>query len=529
MKTMNISIIALSALLLTSCNEPIKQDEPRDWDGTAQAFQSTDEKLANTYYKPYSGYVGDPMPFYDENTKSFKVMYLQEYRPNPVGTYHPIWAVETTDGNKYTSLDEIIPCGGLNEQDAALGTGSAVWDSQTKLYYLFYTGHRHLPKAGEAEEAVLYATSADFKTWEKHREFLLIGSKYGYSSKDFRDPFVFRGDDNKWHMLVSTTKNGKGSLAEFVSDDLKTWQDAGVFMTMMWDRFYECPDLFKMGEWWYLVYSEKHAAIRRVQYFKGKSLDDIKACTVADAGLWPDSHEGFLDSRAFYAGKTASDGENRYMWGWCPTRDANDNTATAPAPAEPNWGGSLVMHKINQHADGTLTLSEVEGIKAKYTEQAQIKVMQQSDNAQISNGTYTLTDNCYVLFNRLDYHNRLSFTIKTQSASDKFGISLVRGDDSDTYYTLVFNPESDTQRKINFEQEGENGIGFIPAIDSYMFQTPADNTYNITIYTDNSVFVMYVNDVLCYTNRIYGIQHNCWSINSYNGEITASDLKLYKY
>ena len=43
-------------------------------------------------------------------------------------------------------------------------------------------------------------------------------------------------------------------------------------------------------------------------------------------GVWPDNKEGFLDSRAFYAGKTASDGTNRYIWGWCPTRAGNDNT-----------------------------------------------------------------------------------------------------------------------------------------------------------------------------------------------------------
>ena len=79
-------------------------------------------------------------------------------------------------------------------------------------------------------------------------------------------------------------------MAEFVSSDLKSWEHKGVFMSMMWDRFYECPDVFKMGDWWYLVYSEKHVAIRKVQYFKGRTLDELKACTVNDAGKWPDDH-----------------------------------------------------------------------------------------------------------------------------------------------------------------------------------------------------------------------------------------------
>ncbi len=509
--------ILLSAVMATmiACKDNPQQDEPRDWANTTEYFDSSDEKLATTYYKPYSGYVGDPMPFYDPINKVFRIMYLQEYRPNPVGTYHPIWGVETKDGANYTSLDCIIPCGGINEQDAALGTGSVIYDEASKLYYLFYTGHRHLPAAGEAEEAVLFATSPDFKTWTKNKQFLLLGANYGYSDRNFRDPYVFKGEDGKWHMLVSTHKGGKGVLAEFVSDNLTAWTDNGVFMSMMWDRFYECADFFKMGDWYYLVYSEQLAAIRRVQYFKGQTIDDLKACTKADAGIWPDDHEGFLDSRAYYAGKTASDGTNRYIWGWCPTRDGKDNAATAPAPAEPNWGGTLVAHKLIQHADGTLTLGEVPAISSKYNQSAEVRVMSQSDTC--------------TLYSRLGYHNRISFTVTTSGAEDKFGISLVRGSDSNVWYSFVFNPESATRRKINMESEGPKGTGFIPAIDSYAFNTPADNTYNITIYTDNSVMVMYVNDQVCYTNRLYGIARNCWSINTYSGTIEVSNLKITNY
>ena len=60
-------------------------------------------------------------------------------------------------------------------------------------------------------------------------------------------------------------------------------------MTMMWDRFYECPDVFKMGDWWYLVYSEQASFMRKVQYFKGRTLEELKATTANDAGIWPDN------------------------------------------------------------------------------------------------------------------------------------------------------------------------------------------------------------------------------------------------
>lgn len=529
MKPMIFATLMAAAMAMTACSSDNEAVETKDW-STTTYFASTDAQGQDTYYKPSVGYVGDPMPFYDPKAGDFKILYLQDFRPNQAGTYHPIWGLSTTDGASYTPFGELIPCGGLQEQDAALGTGSTVYNDADGMYYTFYTGNKYQPTANDCGQAVMMATSPDFKTWTKSRTFLLRGSDYGYSRNDFRDPFVFKGDDGKWHMIVATTVNNKGTLADFVSDDLKSWTSNGQFMNMMWDRFYECPDIFKMGDWWYLVYSEKHAAVRRVQYFKGKTLDELKACTANDAGHWPDNHEGFLDSRGFYAGKTASDGTNRYIWGWCPTRSGKNNTAVGAYPAEPEWAGNLVMHRLIQHSDGTLTLGEVQGISDKYNKVQTVKAESLGEGALAQgNKDFKLTGNTYVLFNRLGTCNRISFTVKTSGNTDRFGISLVRGSDSKKYYSLVVNPESDNTRKVNFEEEGAEGAGFIAGIDGYVFNRPADNTYHITIYTDNSVCVMYINDVACYTNRIYGIQKNCWSINSYDGAIDVSDVEVRQY
>ena len=494
MKTMIYSLALAALVSLGSCTNDDPVLTQKDWQGTATYFASTDEQFT-TYYKPAVGYVGDPMPFYDPVEQNFKILYLQDFRPNPANTYHPIWGVSTKDLSSYQSLGGLIPTGTAAEADAALGTGSTIYNEADKLYYTFYTGHT------AKQEVVMMATSSDFKTWTKSKSFYLQGGDYGYSVKDFRDPFVFKGD-------------------EFTSSDLKSWAHGGIFMSMMWDRFYECPDIFKMGDWWYLVYSEKMAAVRRVQYFKGHTLDELKSCTANEAGVWPDNKEGFLDSRAFYAGKTASDGTNRYIWGWCPTRAGNDNTAVGAAPNEPEWAGNLVAHRIIQHEDGTLSLGNVEGIDKKYSSESSLKVMAKSDNGVSENGSnYVLTGNAYVLFNRLNVCNKLSFTVKTTSKTDKFGFSFVRGTDSEKY--------GGDNKKLNFEEEG--GKGFINGIDGYKFATPANNEYNVTVYTDNSVCVVYINDNVVYTNRIYGLQKNCWSINSYEGTVEVSNVRVNYY
>ena len=516
-------LVGCTMVTTTSCSEESFDGDPaKNWAGTTESFVPTDEAGFLTYYNPAIGRCGDPMPFFDPKAGEFKVLYLQEYDVNPP-CYHPFWGVATKDGANYQPMGEVLPTGtSVEEADAALGTGCAYYNEQDGLYYIYYTGHTR-------KEVVLRATSPDFKTWTKDYSWMLQGSDYGYSDTDFRDPQIFKADDGFYHMVISS----KLRFADFKSSDLKNWEHVGGF-NMVWDRMCECPDIFQMGNYWYLVYSEgfRTSWSRKVKYMMADSFEGLKRCFDDPGANWPkDGREGVLDSRAFYAGKTASNGTDRYIWGWCPFRtgatiDEKNINVGAGDGNEPNWSGALVCHRIIQHADGTLSLGEVPAIRAKYGKEQEVKVM--ASNGFADN---TLSgDDAYVLYNRLGFHNHISLTVKTAADGDKFGISLVRGSDSKMYYTMVFNPEDgDANRKVNFEQEGAEGKGFIEGIDGYKFQRPADNTYKIDIYTDNSVMVMYVNDNVCYTNRIYGIQKNCWSVNSYGGTITVNDVKVSAY
>jgi len=535
----------ISATLTACSDNKVDGDPAKDWAGTTQRFVPTDERGFSTYYTPAIGRVGDPMPFYDQKAGNFKVLYLQEYDNNMDKRFHPIWAVQTTDGCNYTSLGEIIPFGDNDyQQDAALGTGCCYYSEKDGLYYVYYTGHNGNCKN---REVVMRATSSDFKTWTKDNLWALNGPDFGYSGNDFRDPQIFQTDDGQYHMVISTYPvwGGDPKFAEFKSSDMKNWEHVGMF-NMIWDRMLECPDIFKMGNYWYLVYSESFRTpwSRKVKYMVGNSWDDLKNC-FNQGPRWPqDGREGVLDSRAFYAGKTASNGTDRFIWGWCPFRSGGDiderniNVGGEQDGDEPNWSGALVCHKVKQNEDGTLVLVPVPAMAAKYNQPQTVSVM---DSKGYTDGTLT-GDDAYVMYNRLSAHNHISLTVKTSNNWDKFGISLVRSTDAQYYYTMVFNPENENWRKVNFEQEGHRmitvveddvekqvpvyGKGFVNGIDSYGFDRPSDNTYKIDIYTDNSVMVMYVNDKVCYTQRIYGIQKNCWSVNNYGGTVYVSDVKV---
>ena len=531
-------LFALSVALLTGCEQKIPQEQ-KDWENTTVYFNSMDEIAATTYYKPSAGSVGDPLPFYDPVEKEYKILYLHNFEQNMEETFHPLWGVRTTDCATYTPMGEVLPTGRAGEQDAALGTGCIVYDEQEKLYYIYYTGERYKPASDEDRQVVMRATSPDFKTWTKDHLFRLRGGDYGYSTLNFRDPFIWKMEDG-WHMIVATkpmaagsrTEDKDGCFAEFTSPDLKTWSHAGKFSKMIWDRFLECPNVFKMGDWWYLTYSDMSSFERRVHYLKGHTIDELKAATNP---TWPDSKEGALDGRAFYAGNTASDGTDRYMWGWCPERRGRDNTDISP-DAEPKWGGTLVVHRLMQREDGTLYTAEVPAIRTKYNLTATLKAVKtwgkEEGNLTETEGGYTMKAYSSVMFNTLNYHNHISMTVTTSDKADRFGISFVRGDRKDgdktyeKYYSIMVCPDGNNNF-IRFEEE--QGKWELKGGGSYPFPIPADRTYNINIYTDNSVLTMYINDVLCYTQRIYNLPRNCWSVNCYEGGMTVKDIQVKQY
>lgn len=531
---MNILLLSAIALNLSACSDDdIIGDAAKDWAGTTYYHNSVDEQGFSTYYNPAIGTVGDPMPFFDPNTQSFKVLYLQEYSSNDPNCFHPIWGVETKDCANYESLGEVLPCGtNALQADAALGTGCCVYSESDHLYYIYYTGHGF--RDGQQREVILRATSPDYKQWTKDLEWAINGADYGYSVSDFRDPQIFRDDDGLYHMVIASC--GSLQLADFTSSNLKDWTHAGLFSNMLWDRVFECPDIFKMGNYWYLTYFEQNNVgwCRKMKYFKGSTLDELRNAITAP--VWPDAFEGVIDGRGLYAAKTAGNGSERYCWGWCPTRTGGsiqEKNINVAEDREPNWSGSMVCHRLIQQADGVLTLGPVEGIKAKYDQPVELRLVQ-GQGASASGSGYQLSGDAYAYFGRLGYHNHISMTVTTSNAFDNFGISFVRGFDngkfSDKYYTLRINAENESARKVNFEEEGSAGRGFVPGIDGgRVFTTPADGVYKIDIFTDNSVCVLYINDVYAYTNRIYGIQKNGWSINSYGGNITVSDLKVTQY
>ena len=226
----------------------------------------------------------------------------------------PWYRITTKDFVNFNEHGEAIPAGRKEEQDMIIGTGSAI--KANGQYHIFYTGiNAHLREQGKPEQAIMHAVSDDMEQWKKLPEDTFYAPADIYEPHDWRDPFVFWNEETKeYNMLVcARLKKGisrrRGVTTLCTSKDLKKWEVKDPFYAPALYFAHECPDLFKMGDWWYLLFSE-FTDLVQTRYLMSRSLN----------GPWIMPKRDNFDAHAFYAAKTATDGKRRFIFGWNPTR-----------------------------------------------------------------------------------------------------------------------------------------------------------------------------------------------------------------
>jgi beta-fructofuranosidase len=300
------------------------------------------------FYTPAEGIVGDAIPYAFDGR--YHVFYLHDLR-DPASTGYGWAHVSTTDFVHFEEHGEALPSGGVEEQDLFPATGS-VFTDETGRHHIYYTGiNPAFRNDAQRHQAILHATSDDLVTWTKVPGEVWYADESRYERHDWRDPFVFTHPGTRRYTMLVTARTNSGATLRrgctglLTSDDLRHWSVEAPFYAP--GRYYghECPDLFRLGGWYYLVFSEYRylepsATGGLTRYVMSRSVD----------GPWVAPRDDRFDTRAFYAAKTAGDGERRFVFGWNPTRagDADDG--------EWQWGGCLTVHELLQEDDGTLSV-----------------------------------------------------------------------------------------------------------------------------------------------------------------------------
>lgn len=298
------------------------------------------------FFRPRDAWVGDVIPWSDGNELFLYYLHEQRVTPKPGTPWH---LVTTSDAVTFHDHGEAFAAGRADEADFNVYTGSIV-EHPAGTHHLFYTGQNpnHRGADGRAVQLVMHATSSDgMASWARHSAHA-FGATGGYETGDWRDPFVFFDPEaGLWRMLIAARhvdgpERRRGVIAQCTSEDLLTWEPAEPF----WDprRYitHECPEVFQMGEWWYLVYSEF-----------SESFTTRYRISRSPSGPWEVPLLDAIDGRAFYAAKSAELAGRRYFFGWIATRAGETDDGAW------QWAGTLSVLEAVQRIDGTLDFALV--------------------------------------------------------------------------------------------------------------------------------------------------------------------------
>lgn len=292
------------------------------------------------FFRPQPNWVGDVIPWTDQEVISLYYLFDRRTEPKPGMPWH---LATTTDLVHYEDRGLALPSGGPEAADFNCYTGSVVKD-ENGVFHLFYTANNpaRLGPDGRSLQLVAHATSTDAKTWTKHPEDT-FGAPDGYDPADWRDPFVYKVDgDDHWTLVLAAryaygADRRRGVVARLTSSDLRHWEIAEP----LWDphRFVtqECPEVFHIGDWWYLVYSE--FTDRFVTRYR-MSRDFL--------GPWTAPERDSLDGRGFYAAKSVDWRGRRLFFGWIAGREGQTDDGSWL------WAGTMASLEAVQREDGSL-------------------------------------------------------------------------------------------------------------------------------------------------------------------------------
>lgn len=486
-------LMMFGALSSVACSDKdYTSNDPNATPNASMCYDVYDAEVDyKTFFRPKKAWVGDPMPFYDDG--KFYIYYLHDKRPAGA-TFHPWYLATTSDFFSYEDKGEVIACGEDNSQEDALGTGSIIKNGNT--YYAFYTAHN---ANLNPREKIYLATSTDLVNWEKQPSFSLQ-AEVGYDANEFRDPFVFK-DGSIFRMLVTTrgyvaaVNDWQAVIAHYTSTDLINWQLQAPYY-YNGERILECPDVFTMGNYEYLLYSnwDWANANRKVLYrYRQKG---------SSAWLVPNNEA--LDGDLFYGGKTISDGNKRYLTSWIPTRETYKDNGNF------SWGGSLAVHQLEQHTDGTLRVTAPQTIVSKLSNEQNL-------------GSLTLNQDETKVFDRLEKTTTKITTKITAGTATQFGLRMGACGNLRETYDIQFDLDN-SLLKFNKNERGQDPV----TITSIKLPASTNKEFSVTLLTEGSVATVYVNDQVALSVRSYRMNQNAWGVFAQNGTATFSDIILAK-
>ena len=423
------------------------------------------------------------------------------------GEYHLFFLSAPSDDSSwlhwrtrdFVTWDELPIAVAATESDGAAWTGSVI--ERDGVFHLFYTGSL---AGSPTPQTVCRATSRDLVTFVRDvaSNPVLVPDAALYETGDWRDPFVFfNPDEGLYWMLVAARRSvgphaRRGCLALATSPDLEVWTLEPEPIYEPGNTFCpECPEMFKLGDTWYLVYSrfsEYAATVYRV----------------ADSprGPWRTPEHDALDGRRWYAAKSLplSDGERRVFFGWIADRVGSSDRGAW------RWGGDFAVPRtVSSSASGSLDVGLPEGIEATLGERIEVR-----GGDGLTLGSVGRTEHVFVDLPEPTITNGyvLDCVLRPTADTPEFGL-LFRMDDELAGYAVTFDRGRRTISLVAWPQPASppwsESVGYATVVEPdgpRLVEMPLNSfaeTLRCRLVVQDSLFELYVNDSVAISYRIY--------------------------
>lgn len=468
------------------------------------------------FYRADDSKVGDVMPCYFN--QRFYIYYLR------FGVYgekaYNEWSVrETTDFVNFS-------------EDRRVGIFGGTGD----IYPL--DGKYHLFK--EVEQNVIGHYIGDTPYRFEDTGLRLPSDDNIYVSWAWRDPKIFWVEEEKsyWMLVATNEKTGNsvcrhGCVGLCKSPDLYHWEYCKpLYSPLAHDGTYECPDMFQMGDWYYLVYSNANYN-KTTHYVKSRSR----------YGPWQIPEHDTVDSFLFYAGRTAGRGNERYIAAWNPERTGEDlamklglrDVDKTPMfqyedLAPYGYAGDMVIHKLGQKENGDLTCAPIPGVLEQFTRLIPFELR----NLQ---GLQWDVKGNRISINSPDYYSCAlaqplpmcySASMKLKASGHEAGIGL--GVD-ETFYGkglfLRFEPQKGRLNVVSALRDRPY-VGFcLPfAVEQEAFVAPDENgEYHIQILQNGELITVYVNGTALSLRSRNAVGGNL-GFYAYGSQVSIRDVEI---
>ncbi len=413
----------------------LKGEGSAEWNPTVDYVMARERSL----HHAADGFYGDVHPFYDEGSKTMYMYYLSTGKQSD-GYIPTFQSLATTSRNMIQyddvkiQIDEKAPC----EQDLYYVLG-VIKDADGKYRSSFGFGNY----AGTS-------VSDDLITWKRGSEPYIDPAddilKYTYrvyfdqGVYSGRDPDIFYDKDSKQYYCIvmnylsSSGANGKKVLALYKGDEKGIFSTkATKIMDFTGRGDPECPQIKKIGDRWYIFYSE---------YGTGTSGNVGRlAYKVGDKGTapenvdWESKEELYLDGADVHAAQVCRVGDYYYMYGWMGYN-----------PHVSVWGGYLNLpREVFVREDGTLG-ARMDPELTRLLNKGLVASLNSGtatlDGFTESNGSFTSTKSrAYANFNDRFDRSLIKANVSL-NADEAAGVKISCGDTK--YYAGVFKKNGRT-------------------------------------------------------------------------------------